>query len=90
MTALYTSGVILGYEPRRSSTQILTFLIPLPAIVRMAARASCAVETSFTACSAVVPLSRTASGPPLGGAMPGMKKNRDAGGNFPARWSLSN
>jgi hypothetical protein len=54
------------------------------AIVRTAARASAAVVTSFTACSAVVPFSSTASGPPLGGAIPGMKKKRDAGGNLPA------
>ena len=41
----------------------------------------------YTTRSAVVATRRTSSGPPLGGAMPGMNNNRDAGGYFPARWS---
>ena len=54
------------------------------AMPRTAARACSAVLTSYTACNAVVPLRRTASGPPLGGAIPGMNRNLDACGNLPA------
>ena len=54
------------------------------AIACTAARASCGVVTSLTTCSASVAAIRTWSGPPCGGAMPGMKKKREAGANFPA------
>ena len=43
-----------------------------------------AVETSLTTWSRWSPRAGSASGPPLGGAMPGMKRKREAGGNLPA------